>query len=359
MNPVKLITGFMGWTGFAFLATILTFIAWFIPWVFTFYLGLIAYFPYEPDGQSRYLRVNGPVAGWVSDRWTPSDSIPGACKTALVASEDSGFYQHHGIDIESMQKSYKFNQRRKKIRRGGSTITQQLVKNAFLSRDRSYFRKAREITGAVLLDVIMPKDLQLTWYLNIVEYGPNIYGLNDAARFYFSRGATELTPSQCIALVSVLPGPNKWGSSLRKHTLSSFMQSRYRTILSRMILMGLTARQDISFARTTAPFGRKPLPAKAIPTVRDAAQNGVEAAMEFQDSSDDDVAKSTERGEDPNFDIETYSPEPASGMDSDLNKSPEALPSTETSTARDLPELPPAEPTATPTSVPTPEEVEP
>lgn len=289
MIAFRIFKSFASVTGIVVFLLVASVIAWFLPWVPVLHLGILAYFPYEKDGKERFLRVTGPVAGLVSDRWVSRDSFPKACATALVASEDTRFYEHAGVDFDSMRESYKHNKRRKKIRRGGSTITQQLVKNAFLSRDRSYVRKAREVAGALMLDAIMSKDSQIAWYFNIVEFGPGIYGIQSASQYYFKKNARDLTASQCIALVSVLPSPSKWGSSLAKKAFSPFLQSRYRTILSRMTLMGLTSAREVAFARSHSPLSGA-LPASAVPMVKEAAANGVAAALEFSDASDDDVA---------------------------------------------------------------------
>lgn len=209
-------------------------IAWFVPWVFTLHLGVLAYFPYLPKSEQRYLRITGPLSGPHRKNWTPSNSIPKVCKLALVAAEDTKFFIHHGVDLESIEKSYEYNQRKKKPKRGGSTITQQLVKNAFLSRDKSYVRKAREIVGAVLLDATSSKDLQLTWYFNIVEFGPKVYGIKDAAQFYFKKSPSGLTSRECASLVAILPSPNRWNRSLKAGAPSGFLASRIGTIQARM-----------------------------------------------------------------------------------------------------------------------------
>lgn len=208
--------------------------AWFIPWVFTLHLGILVYFPYQPRSQERYMRVTGPWSGTYSRNWIDGKDIPKACKLALVAAEDTKFFIHHGIDLESLEKSYEYNQRKRKTKRGGSTITQQLVKNAFLSRDRSYVRKAREIVGAVLLDATAGKDMQLNWYFNIVEFGPNIYGIKDAAQFYFKKQASALTQRECASLVSILPSPNRWNKSLKAGSPSGFLAARIGTVMARM-----------------------------------------------------------------------------------------------------------------------------
>jgi len=226
-------------------------IGWFIPWVFTLHLGLLAYFPYLPKSEQRYLRVTGPWSGPYKKNWVPSHEIPRACKLALVAAEDTKFFIHHGVDFESIEKSYEYNQRKKKPKRGGSTITQQLVKNAFLSRNRSYVRKAREIVGAILLDATASKDLQLTWYFNIVEFGPKIYGLKDAAHFYFKKAPAALNTRDCAALVSILPSPNKWNKSLKAGQPSGFLAARMSTIQTRMKMIP-TDDESLNVATATS-----------------------------------------------------------------------------------------------------------
>jgi monofunctional biosynthetic peptidoglycan transglycosylase len=200
-------------------------ILWFVPWVFVYHAGLVVYFPYEPRSTERYMRATGPLLSWLGldDDWV--SDIPRSCRTALVAAEDMNFYDHWGVDIDSIQKAMKRNERRGRIRWGASTITQQLVKNVFLSRKRSYIRKAREVVGAALLDLILNKDSQIKWYFNVVEFGPRTYGLGAAARRYFKKSASKLTPAQCVALVSVLPDPNRTYTSLTG-SVPGYVQAR-------------------------------------------------------------------------------------------------------------------------------------
>lgn len=236
-------------SGFGLFIFAMTFlgIAWFMPWVFVFHTGLLVYFPYEPNGTDRYVRITGPLSKPFHNEWVGSQSIPKNCKNALVSAEDTRFFEHPGIDIESLEKNYDANKKRKRDR-GGSTITQQLVKNAFLSRKRSYIRKAREIAGAVALDFIVSKDTQLTWYFNIVEFGPRLYGISAAAQKYFKKQPKDLSLKECVSLVAILPSPNKWNASLVKKTTTSFMAKRTRVIESRMRALGFLGR-----VKTEAP----------------------------------------------------------------------------------------------------------
>ena len=212
-------------------------LVWFVPWVLTLNLGILAYFPYEPNGQERYLRIVGPALSAISfskKNWLTKEEIPDSCKRALVASEDAKFFFHGGVDFESVQQNLERNEKLGKTARGGSTITQQLVKNAFLSRERNYLRKAREIVGALLVDFTLSKEDQLAWYFNIVEFGPNLYGLQEAAKFYFKQKAHSLSKQQCVKLVAILPSPNKWNASLVKGRQTAFFSKRVKTISARM-----------------------------------------------------------------------------------------------------------------------------
>jgi monofunctional biosynthetic peptidoglycan transglycosylase len=238
-------------------------VAWFIPWVFTLHLGVLIYFPYQPKSEQRYMRVTGPLAWTHKKNWVPAAEIPKSCKLALVAAEDTKFFIHHGIDFESLEKSYEYNQRKKKNKRGGSTITQQLIKNAFLSRERSYIRKAREIVGAVLLDATSTKDMQLNWYFNIVEFGPNIYGIKDAAQFYFKKSPSALTQRECASLVAILPSPNKWNKSLKAGAPSGFLAARVGTIVARMSMIP-TEDDLIASSKPVAARGDKKKASKPV-----------------------------------------------------------------------------------------------
>lgn len=211
--------------------------AWFVPWVLTLHLGTLVYFPYLPKSESRFVRVTGPWSGPYAKNWVKSEAIPKQCKLALVAAEDTKFFDHSGIDFESLEQSYKYNASKNKKSRGGSTITQQIVKNAFLSREKTYLRKAREFVGAILLDAFSSKDMQLTWYFNIVEFGPKVYGIGDAAKFYFKKEPKKLSTNECASLVAILPSPNRWNVSLLKGAPSGFLASRVQIIKARMKIL--------------------------------------------------------------------------------------------------------------------------
>lgn len=242
---------------------------WFMPWVFTIPLGLSIYFPYGPDAQSRSISLAGPVPGalGLSD-WVGSDELPESCVAAAVAAEDTRFYEHHGLDMDSIESAWASNPSRsastdkqgKKSKRksskvrGASTITQQLVKNLYLSRERSYLRKAREAAGALALEVLVSKQTIMTWYLNIVEFGPDVYGLEAAARHYFKKPAQQLKPHECVSLIVILPSPNRWNASLVSKKYTPFFVRRYGVVASRMRILGHLNAATLREVRVGAPF---------------------------------------------------------------------------------------------------------
>ena len=147
-------------------------------------------------------------------QWRPLSEISPALAQAAVAAEDQRFCQHHGFDFQAMRKAMRQNERTaehggSKLR-GGSTISQQTAKNAFLWPGRSYVRKGLEAWYTVLIETIWGKRRIMEVYLNVAELGPGIYGAEAAAQNYFHEDADELTPAQAARLVAILPSPLKW-----------------------------------------------------------------------------------------------------------------------------------------------------
>jgi monofunctional biosynthetic peptidoglycan transglycosylase len=137
-------------------------------------------------------------------------------RNAVIVSEDGAFYTHHGFDWDELQKSVKKDLNEGEFARGGSTLTQQLAKNVYLSADKSIFRKLKEAMITVELERTLTKDEILEKYLNVVEFGQNLYGIKPAAWFYFKKSPAELTPAEGAFLAFLLPNPKKYSQSFRK-----------------------------------------------------------------------------------------------------------------------------------------------
>ncbi|HSM00007.1 MAG TPA: monofunctional biosynthetic peptidoglycan transglycosylase [Candidatus Limnocylindria bacterium] len=139
--------------------------------------------------------------------WTPISAVPSSLKKAVIAAEDANFYTHEGVDYEAIKEAIRTDIQKGRYVRGGSTITQQLAKNLFLSREKSVSRKIKEYVLARRIDDRLSKSRILELYLNVVELGPMVYGVGHASRYYFGKPPSGLTVRESAFLASMLPGP--------------------------------------------------------------------------------------------------------------------------------------------------------
>jgi monofunctional biosynthetic peptidoglycan transglycosylase len=163
-------------------------------------------------------------------QWVNYNQISIHIKKAVIAAEDAKFIDHEGFDWEGIEKAYEKNKRRKKIVAGGSTISQQLAKNLFLSNQRTPWRKIEETMITLMLETILSKQRILEIYLNVIEWGNNVYGIEAASQRYFSAHAKELNSFQSAKLASMIPNPKYY----ERHQDSSGLIERSGIILSRM-----------------------------------------------------------------------------------------------------------------------------
>ncbi|HEV7815233.1 MAG TPA: monofunctional biosynthetic peptidoglycan transglycosylase [Janthinobacterium sp.] len=175
------------------------------------------------------LREKNPKAT-LKHIWVPYGRISVNLKRAIIASEDANFSDHDGVDWEALEKAYERNNQKHKVVRGGSTITQQLAKNLFLSGSRSYLRKGQELVIAYMLEALMDKERIYEIYLNSVEFGSGIFGAEAAARHYYGIGAASLGASQAARLAVMLPNPRFFD----RHQDSGYLARRTDVILRRM-----------------------------------------------------------------------------------------------------------------------------
>ncbi len=157
-----------------------------------------------PAGERVEIESGPGTAGWV-----PFGAISPFMQTAVLTTEDSGFRRHGGFDMEAIRNSIRENLRSGKFTRGASTLSMQLAKNLYLDRGKTVSRKLQEVVLTTYLEQELTKDQILELYLNVIEFGPMVYGIGPAARYYFNTSATDLSLAQALYISSILPNPKQ------------------------------------------------------------------------------------------------------------------------------------------------------
>lgn len=165
--------------------------------------------------------------------WRDADQVSKQLPLALVAAEDQHFPTHNGFDFAAIEKARTNNAKGRKVR-GGSTISQQLAKNLFLWRGRSWVRKGLEAWYTVLIEALWPKSRIMEVYVNVIEYGDGIYGAQAASRRFFGKDASRLGPAEAARLAAVLPNPRKYNAAKP----GPYVQRRTRAIQRQMRALG-------------------------------------------------------------------------------------------------------------------------
>jgi len=161
----------------------------------------------------------------LEQEWVEYERISIYLKRAIIVAEDAKFVDHEGFDWEGIQRAMDKNQRRGKIVAGGSTITQQLAKNLFLSGERSLLRKGQEAILTAMLEASMDKRRIFEIYLNVAEWGENVFGAEAAARHYFGVEAAGLDPAQAARLAAMLPRPRYYDRNRDSAYLANYSES--------------------------------------------------------------------------------------------------------------------------------------
>jgi len=175
------------------------------------------------------LREKNPRAQ-LSQQWVPYNRISVHLKRAVVAAEDAKFLGHEGFDWEAIQKAYEKNLKKGRVVAGGSTISQQLAKNLFLSGERTWWRKAQEAVITFMIETLMTKRRILEIYLNVIEWGNGVFGAEAAARHHFGTTAASLGPEQAARLAAMIPSPRRYGPGAD----TPYLGQRTEIILGRM-----------------------------------------------------------------------------------------------------------------------------
>lgn len=213
-------------------------------------------------GATNFAAINGPFLytawekGVAGRSWTvgpenpdfrPLDQIPDYLKYAIMTSEDGAFYYHQGFIPNAIRESMITNLKQRRFARGGSTISMQLVKNVFLNRNKTITRKLEEllITWLIEHEHVVSKDRMLEVYLNVIEFGPDVYGVTEAARFYFNKEVETLTLAESIFIASIVPRPKAYRYSFtREGELKPHLTGYYALVSSKMLARGWITPED-------------------------------------------------------------------------------------------------------------------
>ena len=189
----------------------------------------------------------GILVGVNNPKYTPLNQISPYLQKCVLTTEDPSFFSHRGFIKEAFKQSIVKNIKTRKFSRGGSTISMQLIKNAFLTREKTLSRKLEEILLVYILENnrIVSKERMLEVYFNIIEWGPNVYGIGEAAEFYFQKTPSELTLNECLYLANIIPSPKKFMYQFNTEgNLKPFANSRDKQLKNIMMRRGLITTED-------------------------------------------------------------------------------------------------------------------
>lgn len=181
------------------------------------------------DARLAIMREKNPIAK-IEQQWVAYEKISSHLKRAILVAEDDRFVDHEGFDWEGIQKAIDKNQKKGKVVAGGSTISQQLAKNLFLSGERSLLRKSEEAIITMMMERILDKERILDIYLNVIEWGDGVFGAEAASRHYFGVSAAQLSQQQAARLAAMVPRPRFYD----KNRNAPWLQKKTQIILDRM-----------------------------------------------------------------------------------------------------------------------------
>lgn len=172
------------------------------------------------------------IVGIKSPYWVPLSQISPYLITAVIASEDDAFFHHKGFDLDEIKNAIKTDMEKKRFARGASTITMQLAKNLYLTKEKTIARKLKEAYIAWRMERVLTKNRILELYLNVVEWGPGIYGIAQASEYYFGKSPSELDLNEASLLAVILPNPRYYNP----YTKMAKVEKRQNYLLMRMLM---------------------------------------------------------------------------------------------------------------------------
>ena len=204
--------------------------------------GEFVYTPIENGRPQRPIFV-----GAENPFYTPSEQISPYLKSCILTSEDPSFFYHRGFIDEAFRQSIIKNIKTRKFSRGASTISMQLVKNVFLTREKTLSRKLEEILLVYILENnhLSTKERMFEVYLNIIEWGPNVYGIGEASQFYFKKRPANLTLNECLFLATIIPRPKGFMWRFEKDgTIKDFASKQFKFLSDIMVRRNLIVPED-------------------------------------------------------------------------------------------------------------------
>jgi monofunctional biosynthetic peptidoglycan transglycosylase len=211
------------------------------PLLFYFYFNL-SFYPEELATKYPHFSFSSPQQEFPtftikSERpknWVNWGQVSAHLRWSIILSEDWSFFDHEGFDSEQFLKVLRESWEKKTLTRGASTISQQLIKNVYLNHERSLFRKFKEFILTPRLEKSVPKIRIFECYINVIEFGKNVWGLSQASQYYFKKIPSQLNPKEAAFLAMLLPNPKKYSASFYRKKLSPFAQKRIADILQKL-----------------------------------------------------------------------------------------------------------------------------
>jgi monofunctional glycosyltransferase len=208
-------------------------------WLFVFSIVIVIFFKWVPVPITPLMLIRN-IEQLQDDKkvvlkhdWVPIEEISKNLQLAVICSEDQNFLNHHGFDMKAIEKAINYNKKGKRVR-GASTISQQTAKNVFLWPQRSWFRKGLETYFTFLIELFWSKERIMEVYLNSIEMGNGIYGVEEASKFWFRKSAIKLNRSEAAAIAAILPNPLKY----RANPATNYIQGRKNWIVRQMNFFG-------------------------------------------------------------------------------------------------------------------------
>jgi monofunctional biosynthetic peptidoglycan transglycosylase len=261
----------------------------FSPLIFGFFLSVVlvvaffSWFPTESEIKGCLkTKMFGLDLCSSSKNYVPLSKISKNVQNAILLTEDSGFYQHKGFDQEGIEHCIEKMKEKRKIVCGGSTITQQLAKNMFLYKEKDFFRKGLEALITIKIEKTLSKKEIYERYLNIVQFGKNIFGVKQAALFYFKKTPDQLSVIESAFLAMVLPNPEKYSQSFFRKDLTQFARKRLSKIINNLYKYKRINDNDYLLAQDSLDFFFK------------AGQNTKQPHDHFEEISLDDLSEMTD-----------------------------------------------------------------